>query len=100
MMRRNSCAYNAHKEKGAMKTAYKIGARKRPVNLTLNEDLLAQARGLTSNLSNVVETLLADYVQQERKQRAAKLKALQATSATWNAFNAKFGSFADEHSTL
>ena len=83
-----------------MKTAYDIGARKRPVNLTLNEDLLAQARGLTGNLSNVVETLLADYVQQEHKQRAAKLKALQATSATWNAFNTKFGSFADEHSTL
>lgn len=83
-----------------MKTAYNTEARKRPVNLTLNADLLSQARELTGNLSNVVETLLADYVQQERKQRATKSKALQATSATWNAFNAKFGSFADEHSTL
>ncbi len=35
-------------------------ARKRAVNLTVNEDLLAQARRLTDNLSNVVETLLAD----------------------------------------
>ena len=83
-----------------MKPAYDAQARKRPVNLTLNEDLLAQARGFTSNLSKVVETLLADYVQQECKQRTARIKALQATAATWNAFNAKAGSFADEHSTL
>lgn len=83
-----------------MKAVYNTEARKRPVNLTLNEDLLSQARGLTGNLSNVVETLLAAYVQQERKQRTAKLKALQATTATWNAFNAKAGAFADEHSTL
>ena len=35
-------------------------ARKRAVNLTVNGDLLAQARRLADNLSNVVETLLAD----------------------------------------
>lgn len=83
-----------------MKTDYNTEARKRPVNLTLNADLLSQARGLTGNLSSVVETLLAAYVRQEHKQRTAKMKALQTTAATWNAFNAKAGSFADEHSTL
>ena len=44
-----------------MKTTYNLAARKRPVNLTLNEDLLVQVRGLTDNLSGVVESLLADY---------------------------------------
>jgi len=38
-----------------MKTAYNLEARKRPVNLTLNEDLVVQACGLTGNLSGVVE---------------------------------------------
>ena len=83
-----------------MKTDYNTAARKRPVNLTLNEDLLAQARELTGNLSNVVETLLADYLRKERRQRAEKGKALRTTIATWNAFNAKSGSFANEYSTL
>jgi len=83
-----------------MKTAYNLEARKRPVNLTLNEDLVAQARDITDNLSGVVESLLADYVEQERQRRIAKAKTLEATLATWNEFNAKLGSFADDHSTL
>jgi len=83
-----------------MKATYDREARKRPVNLTLNEDLVVQARGLTDNLSRVVESLLADYVEHERQQRLAKARSLDATIASWNDFNAKRGSFADEYSTL
>lgn len=83
-----------------MKATYDREARKRPVNLTLNEDLVIQVRGLTDNLSGVVESLLADYVEHERQQRLAKARALEATLGMWNDFNARHGSFADEHSTL
>ena len=83
-----------------MKAEYNITARKRPVNLTLNEDLLTQARELTGNLSNVVETLLANYVRDERRQRIGRNKALQAAIATWNDFSTKSSSFADDYSTL
>ena len=83
-----------------MKTTYNVAARKRPVNLTLNEDLIVQVRGLTDNLSGVVESLLADYVEHEHQQRIGKAKTLEATIATWNDFNAKRGSFADQYSTL
>ena len=83
-----------------MKATYNMEARKRPVNLTLNEDLVVQARGLTDNLSRVVESLLADYVEHERQQRLAKARSLDATIASWNDFNAKRGSFADEYSPL
>lgn len=83
-----------------MKATYNIEARKRPVNLTLNEDLIVQVRGLTDNLSEVVESLLADYVEHERQQRIGRAKTLEATIATWNDFNAKHGSFADEYSPL
>ena len=34
--------------------------RKRPVNLTLSEDLVTEAKGVTDNLSAVVETLLGE----------------------------------------
>jgi antitoxin CcdA len=83
-----------------MKARYDQDARKRPVNLTLNEDLVVQARELTDNLSGVVESLLADFVEHEQRKRVAKTKTLEATIATWNKFNDKFGSFADEYSTL
>ena len=79
---------------------YDASARKRPVNLTINEDLLSQARGLTDNLSKVVETLLADYVARERQARAARARECRAVSATWNRFNQAHGSFADEYSPL
>ena len=83
-----------------MKASYNVEARKRPVSLTLNEDLVVQVRGLTDNLSGVVESLLADYVEHERQQRIAKAQTLEATIAIWNDFNAKQGSFADEYSSL
>jgi antitoxin CcdA len=81
-------------------TAFNSEAKKRPVNLTLNEDLVVQVRGLTNNLSGVVESLLADYVEHERQQRMTSARNLEATMSMWNAFNTKHGSFADEHSSL
>ena len=83
-----------------MKISYNMQARKRPVNLTLNEDLVLQAREMTDNLSGVVESLLANFVAHERRQRFAKAQTLEATIATWNDFNTQLGSFADEYSTL
>jgi antitoxin CcdA len=79
---------------------YNVAARKRPVNLTLNEDLVAQARAVTDNLSAVVESLLADYLAREQDRRAAEADAVRETVATWNRFADEQGSFADEHSTL
>ena len=83
-----------------MKARYNLQARKRPVNLTLNEDLVVQARTITDNLSGVVESLLADFVERERQPRFGRAKSLAATIDAWNNFNTKLGSFADEHSTL
>jgi antitoxin CcdA len=83
-----------------MRVAYNASARKRAVNLTLNEDLVLQARGMTDNLSGIVESLLADFVTREKQLRARNAEALKATIATWNSFAERHGSFADEHSTL
>lgn len=83
-----------------MKPMQNNTARKRPVNLTLNEDLVSQAKGLTTNLSGVVEQLLADYVTKQNNARQAKAQSADKAAQTWNAFNESSGSFADERSTL
>jgi antitoxin CcdA len=83
-----------------MKSAVNAGARKRPVNLTLNEDLVNRAKSLTDNLSGVVESLLAEFVDRECRERLAKAKVVDATVVAWNRFDADSGSFADEYSSL
>lgn len=74
--------------------------RKRAVNLTLNEGLVAQAKTYTSNLSATMEELLATYVAQQQHTRLTHQQQADAASMDWNAVHASFGSFADEHSTL
>jgi antitoxin CcdA len=77
-----------------------VEARKRPVNLTLSEDLVNQAKSLTDNLSGVVESLLSGYVAKAREERLAQSKAAESAVKIWNDFNSKLGSISDEYSTL
>ncbi|HEX5207513.1 MAG TPA: type II toxin-antitoxin system CcdA family antitoxin [Steroidobacteraceae bacterium] len=74
--------------------------RKRPVNLTLREDLVEEAKSVTDNLSGVVETLLAEFVSKERERRSGVAEEARATAVLWNEFEERIGSFADAHSTL
>lgn len=83
-----------------MKRSYTSTFRKRPVNLTLSEDLVEEAKGVTDNLSGVVETLLAEFVSKERERRSGIAEEASATAALWNEFEERNGSFASEHSTL
>jgi antitoxin CcdA len=83
-----------------MKADFDAGARKRAVNLTLNEDLVSQAKSMTDNLSAVVETLLSEFVSRERRERIQKSNVVEATVASWNDFNSISGSIADEYSSL
>jgi antitoxin CcdA len=83
-----------------MKTAFNAAARKRPVNLTLNADLVSQAKSMTDNLSGVVESLLSEFVERESRERLVKAKVVEAAIAAWNRFNATSGSIADEYSSL
>jgi post-segregation antitoxin (ccd killing protein) len=77
-------------------------ARKRAVNLTLNEDIVAQAKAkaLTPNLSAVVETLLSGYVVQIQREKLSRQEQAKQVAGVWNGFNERTGSFADEYSTL
>lgn len=83
-----------------MRSIYNAKAPKRPVNLSLNEDLVARARDVTNNLSELVESLLADYVAQEHARRDAHAAAIREAVEAWNRLDEQHGCFADEHSTL
>ena len=83
-----------------MKSDYDVAARKRPVSLTLNEDLKSQAKDMTDNLSQVVESLRSGYVAKARQEQLAKHKAVESTVKVWNDFNANTDSIADEFVAL
>ncbi len=79
---------------------YDRTATKRPVNMSLNEDLVRQALGLTSNLSETVETLLADFVRDADSKDAERERQIAVHIAASDALVAKYGSLADEFHDL
>lgn len=81
-------------------TLYDKTAPRRPVNLSLNGDLLAQVRTVTPNLSATVETLLGDYLQSAHQRREEEEKAIDRVIDAVNGFHGRSGFMSDEFSTL
>lgn len=79
---------------------YDRNAPRRPVNLSINEDLIARAKRSTKNLSATVEELLAGYVQQEEARRRAADEELDQVISALNDFHSRNGFLSDEFSTL
>ena len=52
-----------------MQPTYDLGAARRPTNLSINSDLLRQARELDINLSHTLEQSLAEAVSRKRAER-------------------------------
>jgi len=77
---------------------YDLHAPKRPTNLSINEDLLRQAKELGINLSATLESELARVVAEERKRRIEQ--DIAPALATWRAFYEEHGSPADEYLDL
>lgn len=73
---------------------------KRPVNLTLNENNVEEARRYTKNLSATVDGLLAEFVAREVQAREEKLQLYAKVSEAWNKFDELYGTFGSEHSPL
>lgn len=80
--------------------SYDRSAPRRPVNLSLNTDLLAQIREVTPNLSATVETLLGDYLQAARQQHEDEQRRLDGVIDAVNELHAQHGFLSDEFSTL
>ena len=80
--------------------SYDRNAPKQRVNMTLNEDLVRRARGLTGNLSETVEGLLAALLLEAEARDAERQRQIDAHIAASDAFVARHGALADEFGTL
>ena len=86
--------------RGFVVTVPPVADRKRPVNLTISEGIVALARAYTDNLSATTERLLWEFVQQEQRASLEHQRLANACADGWNAVDARLGSFPDEHSIL
>ena len=75
-------------------------APKKPVNLSLSEDLVRESRQYCGNLSAKVEEMLQAYVVSERQARQQHRQQAQLAVEHWNDLHETTGSYADGHSTL
>ena len=73
---------------------------KKPVNMTLSEDLVREARRLTNNLSETVETLLAEHVAAEMRKREDKERLIDETIRVLNEHEATHGIWGEEYSII
>jgi post-segregation antitoxin (ccd killing protein) len=74
--------------------------RKQSVNLSLDAGVLKEARKWTENLSAEVEQFLGSMVQEKKAEHEAALALRRAAALQEKAFVEKYGSLADEFSTL
>lgn len=76
-----------------MQPTYNPSAPKRPTNLTLNSDLLHQAKELDINLSQVLEQALDAVVKQKKAEQW--LQKNRVAISQYNADTEKNGMFSD-----
>ncbi len=79
---------------------YDHAAPERPVNMTLNDDLVRRARLITPNLSETVEALLADYVEQAEGGETRLNQQIAGYIRASDEFAVEHGSLTDEFPTL
>ena len=73
---------------------------KKPVNMSLSEDLVRDASHLTTNLSDTVEKLLTDFVAAEQRRRADKEQRIDETINILNEHEIRHGVWGEEYATL
>ena len=81
-----------------MSLVYDINAPKKPANLTVNMDLLNQAKSLNLNISSILEAALSDVVKQ--KKREQWLEENSDAIKEYNDQVSKSGLFSDEMRTF
>ncbi len=73
--------------------------RKRAITLTVNAELVAEAKLLTPNLSAIFESLLYGFVARVRPARLNRQQLADQCADDWNSVLDQHGSFADSHAT-
>ena len=75
-------------------------ASKRPINVSLNGDLVRQARLYTRNLSGTLEDLLGDFVEREGARRRDEDAVLDQVIDGFGLFHREHGLLSDEFLSL
>lgn len=81
-----------------MSRLYNYDAPKKPTNLTINSDLLAQAKTLKINVSATLENALSEALKEKKRE-----EWISETNEAIQAYNAKIsemGLFSDEMRTF
>ena len=73
---------------------------KRPVNMTLSENLRARGTEVDRNLSETVEQLLAEFVATRARREDERERRIDATIAMLNDLHDRHGGLGDEFSPL
>ena len=73
---------------------YNQDAPKKPTNLTVNSDLLAQAKTMKINISATLESALAEAVKQKKREEWIAENAVAITN--YNDKISEYGLFSDE----
>lgn len=81
-----------------MLACYNIDAPKKPTNLTINSDLLSQAKNLNINISSVLESALAAKLRQ--MMQSEWLEENSESIAYYNSHIETFGVFSDDFRTF
>ena len=81
-----------------MSTLYNINAPKRPTNLTVNSDLLNQAKEQKINISSILETALVEMLKQRK--RESWIEENKEAMETYNKKISEYGLFSDELRTF
>lgn len=77
-----------------MSNLYNVNAPKKPTNLTVNSDLLAQAKDYKINLSATLETALAEAL--KLKKEALWKEENREAIESYNTILEDYGLFSDE----
>jgi antitoxin CcdA len=89
---RKGCAWNPMKDNRI--------PPKRAINITLNDDVIREARLYSRDLSRTVEDLLQDFVARERAQCLVEPTVMDQVVDRLNAFHRAHGLLSDEFSSL
>ncbi len=81
-----------------MSSLYNINAPKKPANLSVNSDLLEQAKELKINISSTLEQALAETVREKKKE--SWLKENREAIEAYNKTVHEYGLFSDELRTF
>ena len=63
---------NAHKESAMKESIFDVTAPKKSANLSINSDLLKQAKRCNINLSQTLECYLAEFLREEKQREWIK----------------------------